>query len=171
LMKIGLIGFVFFFWVRLSDWINRDAVQLGDLTGHRAEVWNPINLALHLAGFFAAISIPIFWIGYPIYVLCAFLPYMIYWFVRRSRIKKDSSIGQRLNPDEGLVMEELQQDLGAAVDFTPAGETDADRQANLIRARQSSGFVVLKDLLCEVLLKRACLDRLLTNTSHSAHPC
>jgi len=155
LMKIGLIGFVFFFWVRLSDWINRDAVQLGDLTGHRAEVWNPINLALHLAGFFAAISIPIFWIGYPIYVLCAFLPYMIYWFVRRSRIKKDSSIGQRLNPDEGLVMEELQQDLGAAVDFTPAGETDADRQANLIRARQSSGFVVLKDLLCEVLLKRA----------------
>ena len=155
LLKIGLIGFVFFFWVRLADWINRDTVQLGDLTGHRPQVWNPINLVVHLAGFFAAISIPIFWVGYPIYVVCAFLPYMIYWLVRRSRMKKDSSIKQRLNPEQGLAMGTLEQDQGVDVDFTSAGATDADRQSNLIRARQSPGFVVLKDMISEVLLKRA----------------
>lgn len=155
MLKIGLIGFVFFFWVRLADWINRDTVQLGDLTGHRPEAWNPINLVVHLAGFFAAISIPIFWVGYPIYIVCAFLPYLIYCLVRRSSMKKDSSIKQRLNPDQGLVMGELEQDQGVDVDFTSAGETDADRQSNLIRARQSPGFVVLKDMISEVLLKRA----------------
>lgn len=155
LLKIGLVALIFFTWVRLSDWINRDTVRLGDLTGHRAEVWNPINLVVHLAGFFAAISVPIFWIGFPIYAVCAFLPWMIYLLVRRSGMKKDSAIKQRLNPDEGLELEALQQDLGVAIDFTPAGETDADRQSNLIRARQSEGFVVLKDLLSEIMLKRA----------------
>ena len=155
LLKIGLIAIVFFIWVRLSDWMNRDAVQIGDLSGQRPEVWNPINLAVHLLGFFAAISIPIFWAGYPVYVLCAFVPYIIYRVLRRAGMKKDSSIQQRLNPDEGLQLEELQQDQGVELDFTPAGDTDADRQSNLIRARQSPGFVVLKDLITEILLKRA----------------
>ena len=154
-LKIGLIAVVFFIWVYLSDWINRDTVRLGELTGHHPEAWNPINLVLHLAGFFAAISIPIFWAGYPIYVVCAFLPCMIYWFIRRSKMKQDSSIQQRLDPNQGLALEELTQDQGAALDFTPAGATDTDRQANLIRARQSAGFTVMKDMIVEILLKRA----------------
>ena len=102
-----------------------------------------------------AISIPIFWAGYPIYVVCAFLPCMIYWFIRRSKMKQDSSIQQRLDPNQGLALEELTQDQGAALDFTPAGATDTDRQANLIRARQSAGFTVMKDMIVEILLKRA----------------
>ncbi|QEG25269.1 Putative type II secretion system protein E [Mariniblastus fucicola] len=155
LVKIGLIALVFFIWVRLADWINRDTTRIGDLSGQKPQVWNPINIVVHLAGFFAAISIPIFWVGYPIYVACAFLPWFIYRIVRRSGIKKDSSIKQRLNPDQGLELDELQQDLGAEFEFTPAGETDSDRQSNLIRARQSPGFVVLKDMLSEILLKRA----------------
>ena len=154
-VRLGLVAFVFLFWVRLSDWINRDSIQIGDLTGQRPEVWNPINLVLQLLGFFAAISIPIFWVGFPIYVVCAFLPWMIYFLLRRSGMKKDSSIQQRLSPDEGLAMGTLEQDQGAELDFSPAGETDADRQSNLIRARQSPGFVVLKDMVMEILLKRA----------------
>ena len=155
LLKIGLVALVFFIWVKLADWINRDTIRIGDLTGQRAEIWNPINLLVHLIGFFCAISIPIFWAGYPVYVLCAFLPWMIYVILRRLGMKKDSAIQQRLNPEEGLQLEELEQDFGADIDFTPAGETEADRQANLIRARQSPSFVVLKDMLAEILLKRA----------------
>ncbi len=154
-IKLGLIALVFFIWVKLSDGINKDAIQIGDLSGHRPEVWNPINLVLHLLGFFAAITIPIFWAGFPIYVMCSLLPWMIYKIVRRSAVKKDESIGQRLNPEQGLELEELQQDLGAEMDFTPAGETSSDKQANLIRARQSPSFPVLKDLLAEIMLKRA----------------
>jgi len=165
LIKIGLIALVFFIWVRLSDWMNRDTVRIGDLTGQRPEIWNPINLAVHLLGFFTAISIPIFWVGYPIYVLCALLPYFIYRLLRRSGMKKDSSIQQRLKPNQGLQLEELQQDQGFDLDFTPAGNTDSDRQGNLIRARQSSGFVVLKDLLADCLLKRA--DNLLIDYSQT----
>lgn len=164
-VKLGLIAIVFFIWVRLTDWINRDSIQIGDLIGQRPEVWNPINLVVMLIGFFSAISIPIFWVGYPIYVLCALVPYIVYRIIRRSGIKKDSAIKQRLNPEQGLELEQLQQDQGADFDFTPAGDTDADRQANLIRARQSDGFVVLKDFLSECLLKRA--DTILIDYSQS----
>ena len=106
-------------------------------------------------GFFAAITIPIFWVGYPIYVLCSFLPWFIYRLIRRSAMKKDSAVKQRLRPDKGLELGTLQQDQGVEVNFTPAGSTDSDRQSNLIKARQSPGFVVLKDMLVECMLKRA----------------
>lgn len=88
-------------------------------------------------------------------MLCAFLPWIIYFFIRRAAVKKNAEVKQRLNPDEGVEMGALQQDEGVDMDFTPAGENEADRQANLIRARQSPGYVVLKDLLSEVMLKRA----------------
>ena len=156
LMKIGGIALVFFIWVRLADWMNRDTIRIGDLTGHVSQVWNPINLAAQLVGFLAAITIPIFLAGYPLYVLCSFLPWLIYMIVRRSAMKKDSaSIQQRLSPEHGLVQEQLEQDRGAVIDFTAAGETEPDRQANLIRARQSPSFATFKDLLADVLLKRA----------------
>jgi hypothetical protein len=86
LLKIGLIAIVFFIWVRLADWINRDTVRIGDLSGLRPEIWNPLNVVIFLAGFFAAITIPIFWAGYPLYLLCAFLPWLIYRIVRRSSV-------------------------------------------------------------------------------------
>ena len=153
-LKIGLIAFVFLIWVKLSDWINRDTIRIGDLTGHRPKVWNPINLGSFLVGFLAVISIPIFWAGFPVYVLAAFVPFTVYLLMRRGAAKNDKSIAERLNPD-AHDNELLEQDLGAAIEFTPAGKDNADQQANLIRARQSPGFPVAKDLLSDVILKRA----------------
>ena len=154
-IKLGLIAVVFFLWVRLSDWLNRDCVQIGDLIGQKPEIWNPINLGVHLLGFFSAISIPIFWVGYPIYVLCALLPYFIYRIIRRSAMKKDTSVQQRLKPEQGLQLSSLEQDEGVEFDFTPAGDSDTEQQGNLIKARQSPGFVVFKDMLADCMLKRA----------------
>lgn len=154
-IKLGLIAIVFFVWVRLADWLNRDSIQIGDLIGQMPQIWNPINIGVQLLGFFAAITIPIFWVGYPVYVVCSFLPWFIYRLIRRSAMKKDSSVKQRLKPEKGLELGTLQQDEGADIDFNPAGDTDSDRQSNLIKARQSPGFVVLKDMLVECMLKRA----------------
>jgi len=131
--KIGALALVFFIWVRLTDWMNRDAIRIGEYTGHPPQVWNPINLAAQLVGFLAAITIPIFWAGYPLYLLCSFLPWMIYMIVRRGAMKQDSSIKQRLNPEQGMELDELEQDQGALIDFTAAGDTGPERQANLIR--------------------------------------
>ncbi len=155
LLKIGLVAITFFTWVYLADWVNQDSIRIGELTGLKPEVWNPLNLMLHLLGFFAAISIPIFWVGFPIYVLASLFPWALYRLLRRSGIKKDSTIKQKLNPDAGLQMEQLSQDIGAELDFTAAGADDTAKQANLIRARQSPGFIVVKDLLIDCLLKRA----------------
>lgn len=154
-LKLGLVALVFFIWVRLADWMNQDSVRIGELSGLKPELWNPLNLAAQLLGFFAAISIPIFWVGFPIYVFASLFPWALYRLIRRSKMKQDSSIKQKLNPDAGLEMETLVQDAGAELSFSAAGADDTAQQANLIHARQSTGFPVLKDLLIDCMLKRA----------------
>lgn len=154
-LKLGLIAITFFVWVRLADWMNQDSIRIGELSGLKPEIWNPLNLGAHLLGFFAAISIPIFWVGFPIYVFVSLFPWALYRLLRRSSIKKDSSIKQKLNPDAGLEMEKLAQDVGAELNFSAAGADDTARQANLIHARQATGFPVLKNLLIDCMLKRA----------------
>ncbi len=165
-LKLGLVAIVFFVWVKLADWMNRDAVQIGELTGQIPQLWNPINVGLHLAGFFAAISIPIFWVGWPIYVTVSLLPFIIYRFIRRSRMKKDTAIKQRLTGEEDLEMGVLAQDTGVEFDFTAAGSDSTDKQANLIRARQADGYVPMKDLLADCMSKRA--ETLLIDYTQSA---
>lgn len=151
-LKLGLLLIVFLIWVKLSDWINRDTIRIGDLTGHPPKIWNPISLGAFLVGFLAALSIPIFWAGFPVYVLSAFAPFTVYLLLRRTAVNSDRSVAERLNPD---AEELIEQELGAAIEFSPAGDTNADQQANLIRARQSPAFPVSKDLLSDVILKRA----------------
>ena len=129
-LKIGLVVVVFLLWVRLADWINRDSMKLGDDTGLRPEVWNPINVVTFLIGFFTAISVPTFVAGYPIFLVIALAPPAIYWLVRRSKIKASPAIAVKATAKPGDVptAPPLPQDEGAIMDFIPAGESEKDRQ-------------------------------------------
>jgi len=49
----------------------------------------------------------------------------------------------------------LAQDEGVEIDFSPAGETNVEQQGALIKARQSPGFVPLKEMLFDGTSKRA----------------
>ena len=83
LIKLLLILVVFLVWVRLTDWMNRDALKFGEHTGMTAEIWNPINIAIFLAGFAAVLTIPQFLAGYPVYLATSLLPWTIYLLQRR----------------------------------------------------------------------------------------
>jgi len=156
-LKLGLVAFVFFIWVKLADWMNRDAIKIGELTGMKPQIWNPINLGSQLVGFFTAISVPIFWVGFPIYLLISLTPWLIYFFMRRSAVKNDTSIQQRIasKGESPLEMAQLEQDMGFDLDFTGAGSDSTQQQANLIRARQHEAFVSMKDVLADCMSKRA----------------
>ncbi len=157
LTKLILIAVVFLVWVRLADWMNRQSLRIGDQTNLPPEVWSPITAGTFLLGFLIVISLPIFAIGYPLYLIAALTPFFIYFFMRRAKLlaKPDLIEQLKLKPGEEPPAAPLPQDLGAAFDFTPAGEDNQKRQVNLIRARQSFGFPILKDLMAAALVKRA----------------
>ncbi len=156
-IKLLAIAVVFLLWVRMADWINRDAMKIGDKTKMLPEVWNPIVVFSFLVGFLLAISVPIFLAGFPIYVVSAWLPFTLYFFQRRGKLKSNPAIARQLKtePGEAPPPEALPQDEGAQVDFKPAGNSDKERQSNLIRARQTHGYAALKDLLLLTQFKRA----------------
>lgn len=155
--KLTIIAVVFVFWVRTTDWINRDAMKISKKTNMTQEFWNPMVVFSFLIGFLCVISIPFFFAGLPIYLLTAWLPLTLYFFQRRSKIKQDASIKHSLTlkPGEAPPAEVLAQDEGIEMDFTAAGDDKNDKQGNLIRARSSAAFTEMKEFLNETQFKRA----------------
>lgn len=156
-IKLGSIAAVFLVWVRLADWINRDSLRFGEKTKMTPEFWNPIVVVSFLIGFLVAITVPFFYAGFPVYAILAFLPALLYFFQRRGKLKANPSLKTQISgkPGEAPPPEALPQDAGVAVSFTPAGADDPARQSNLIRARQSPAFAILKELLHLTQFKRA----------------
>jgi len=155
--KLALVVLTIVFWVRNSDWINQDAVQLADGAEIVPQFWNLMNVGVGIAGFFAAISIPIFWIGYPLLLLASLVPIICYKFVRKKQLNVNQGLRQRVSGKGAQRAEPnvLAQDEGVELNFTPAGDTDVLRKGALIKARQSPGFVPLKELLFDGKAKRA----------------
>ena len=152
--KLLLIAIPFLVWVRLTDWINRDGQAFGSGIGLHPEVWNPLSLVAFLIGFWAAVSIPIFWVGYPIMLLLGFAPFTTYYLIRRSKLIETPTLKNRLerDPDKAEVMP---QDEGPDIKFTPAGTTSSDQQKNLLLARRAEHYLEMKSLIDNAVLKRA----------------
>lgn len=165
-IKLALIAVVFLIWVPLSDRLNQDALRFGEMTGLKPDMWNTLNVLGFVFGFFLTISVPIFWVGYPIYVLAALIPPISYFLIRRSRLKASPTLANQIaagvaaikSGETGRVFdipaEPLQADEGAEVVFSPAGADQSQKQANLIRARQGFAFPIVKDLVADALSRR-----------------
>ena len=155
--KLLLIVLTFLVWVRNADWMNQDAVKIEREAELNAGIWNLVNVLALLGSFFAAISIPIFWIGFPLMALATLAPFISYHVVRRGKLKENQALRRKVNRKqyENESSEQLAQDQGVAMNINAAGANDGDRKAALIRARQSSGYVDFKELLHQGMLKRA----------------
>lgn len=152
--KLLLVAICFLAWVRMTDWMNRDGQLIGHEINLLPELWNPIALFGFILGFWAAISIPIFWVGFPIFLILGFAPFTSYYLIRRAKFLETPSLVNKLS-DDPEVSESLPQDDGVAIQFTPAGESANDRQKNLILARQAQHFTTMKTLIDEGSGKRA----------------
>ena len=155
--KLLLIVLTYAFWVKGADWINQDAVKIEKMAEVDPNIWNVFNVLLMLAGFFAAVSVPIFWVGYPLMVLAALVPFFSYWIMRRGKLKESVALRRKVTPKRFAAEdpEVLAQDQGVEMDIKPAGDDDSARKSALILARQSPGFVPFKELLNQGMLKRA----------------
>ena len=158
-LKLGLIVLIFLPWVGYVDRINRDTLQFGDKTELPPEVWSPILVGSFLIGLLAVLLVPIFWAGYPFYVIAALAPPITYSLIRRSRVKSNDSVARAIasrgKSGSEFEIEELPQDEGAEVSISTRGSDATEKQARLIRGRQNEQFPAVKDLIHDAQFKRA----------------
>ena len=145
-IKLLLVVVVYLGWVRVADWINRDAIRFSEHTGLPPQIWNPLILLSFAGGLFAVLCIPVFVGGYAAYCLAAILPPVLYLVQRRGRIPGEAKTGE-------LFADAIEQQAGP-LDLRAAGRDADEAQSNLIRARQFEAFSPTVELLHDSVSKR-----------------
>ena len=165
LAKLVLFAFLLWLWVRTGDWVNRDA-QTHDL-GYKK--WNAIIVfpfgLLAIIAFFTPVTL---WIWLPlllvVYLGCT-IPYVLihnkavephqtvltgqWWrYVMASML---GAVGVKVDTER-----KAEYEKGAAVDVMAMGAADANADnVNLLTARQSPGYLLVKDLVAEMVDRRS----------------
>lgn len=165
--KLLPMWIVFLMWVYTTDWVNQDSQEIGDGIGMPYNVWNPIIVFTFVPVFvIVAPLMPMYAISIGLVLLAYFVPLAIYVFQRNGKVQQDQKVltaahlklwfsnlgrARKVKPQKKLAYEE-----GPPIDFiaVAAGDDSVDK-ANLIAARQSPAFVDLKELVNDMMRKRA----------------
>jgi type II secretory ATPase GspE/PulE/Tfp pilus assembly ATPase PilB-like protein len=163
--KLLALWLLFLVWVRSADWVNVDT-QVFDLGYGK---WNPIIffpflLLFLLLGFL----IGYFWIAVAVLAVCYLATYVPYVVTRNKVVQLHQKVFTpdwfryelaQLGSKIGLKIEaerKAEYEKGAPVDLMAIGAPDErDNQANLITARQSPGYLFVKELIADMVDKRS----------------
>ncbi len=163
--KLLSLWLLFLVWVRSADWVNRDT-QIFDLGYGK---WNLILFFPFLLLFLLLVClIAHFWIAVGALAVCylaTFVPYVVTrnkvvelhqkvftpdWF-RYEFAQLAGKVGVKISAER-----KAEYEKGAPVDLMAIGAPDErDNQANLITARQSPGYIIVKDLIADMVDKRS----------------
>lgn len=168
--KMFLIWMVFLIWVKSADWVNRDT-QIYNLGYGK---WNPIQFFPFLA-VLLLVTFPVTIIGLPHFLVAAillpltylatFIPYVLIrnksvqlhekvftpdWF-RYEFASLVNKVGIKMSAERKADYEK-----GAPVDLMAIGAAEERlNQANLINARQSPGYLLVKELVADMVNRRS----------------
>ena len=154
-------------WIKAVDWVNRDTVRMR----MSPALWNSIVFFPFLFGFFLfGLSIP--YIGLFVTILTLAGPFVGYVLVRNRKVSPDERV---FTPDHfrhilsgkarkvGVKVEsekKFDYQKGAPIEFKAMGAADDQaNQANLIKSRQSPGYLVAKEVVADGISQRA--DRIM----------
>jgi type II secretory ATPase GspE/PulE/Tfp pilus assembly ATPase PilB-like protein len=175
-LKLGLLWLLFLIWVKSADWVNRDS-QIFNMGYGK---WNPIIffpfIALFLLLFFL---VGHYWIalgGVFVAYLATYVPYVVTrnkavqlhekvftaeWF-RYEFAELVGKVGWKIEHER-----KAEYEKGAAVDLMAiAAKDERDNQANLITARQSPGYIFVKELIADMVDRRS--DRAILDYTQQA---
>lgn len=162
--KLVALAVLVWLWASVADWVNRDS-QIFSL-GHRK--WNPIVVfplaVLLIAAFFIPLSL---WIWIPLIAvvyLGVSIPYVLVhnkavephqtvltgqWW-RYIAAQALGAVGVKVDTER-----KAEYEKGAAVDLLAMGAEDPSADnVNLLTARQSPGYLLVKDLVAEMVDRR-----------------
>ena len=176
LMKLVLLVIVFWMWVAAGDWVNRDS----QIYGLGYQKWSlifyvPFLLAAWIL-FFLKIAV---WIKALILFVVFFATWLPYVLVHNKNVEPHltvltgswwrfamatvmGSIGIKVSSERKAGYEQ-----GAPVELMAMGAADSTaNNANLITARHSPGYLLLKDIFADTVNRRA--DKLMLDFSQAA---
>ncbi|WP_146568233.1 ATPase, T2SS/T4P/T4SS family [Posidoniimonas corsicana] len=167
-LKLLPVVLVFLFWIRTCDWVNR-ASQIHKL-GYAK--WNGIVTFCGLAGLLIVALVPLYAASMPIYALLVFGPFIAFSIVHNKSVEQHQkvftkdwwqySMATLANKFGAKIDVEKRADYekGPPVDLIArGGEDDRANQANLMTARLSPGYVLVKELIADMANRRS--DRVL----------
>jgi type II secretory ATPase GspE/PulE/Tfp pilus assembly ATPase PilB-like protein len=167
--KLILTAVILLVWVRLADWVHRDSQEYGERTKLPSEIWNSIVVFPFFVAFLFTISFPLFWLSYPLLVLSAIVPPVIYAVQRNGRLRPEEKVMTSAHMKRVMMRRPppppppLPQDQGPSVEFKPAATVARDAQACLIIVRQNPAFPALKGLVADAIARRS--DQILLDYS------
>jgi type II secretory ATPase GspE/PulE/Tfp pilus assembly ATPase PilB-like protein len=167
--KLLALWLLYLIWVKSADWVNRDT-QIFDLGYGK---WNPILffpflVALLIFAFPILIGPAIFWLAIGAMAICylaTFVPYVLTrnaavqahekvftpdWF-RYEVATLGNKVGLKISAER-----KAEYEKGAPVDLMAiAAPEERDNQANLITARQSPGYLLVKEFIADMADRRS----------------
>ncbi len=166
-MLVGpvLLGVMLMTWSSLGDWVNRDS-QIFAL-GYQK--WNPIVFFPFAIVGIALLFVPVPWwvrpVALAVVLLVSFMPYVV---VHNKNVQPHETvltaswwrhIFAALLGKVGVKMSDDRQadyEKGAAVELFAMGAAGQNEDnANLLIARQSPGYLLVKDMVVEMLNRRS----------------
>lgn len=176
-LKLLACWILFLLWVRSADWVSRDSHEYEKTTEMPGIIWNPVIVFSFFVGMLIAWSVPVFLIGILVLAVSYIVPFAIYVGMRNSRVNDDDKVftpGHLARWFASLGSSKKRksdvkgpQEMGPPVFFAPkGGANEQENQANLIAARQSGGYVPVKELVFDVVGKRA--DRAMLDYTREA---
>lgn len=162
--KLPLWWLTFLLWVRCCDFVNQDTQRLKLPT----EKWNLLMVGPFL-GCNLLYVLPvriIFLLIYPLQTLGFLVPFFIYVRHRNRLLIDDDQVltrahirfwaAHKLRPLGIKIRPVVEKNLGPPVELKARGAaTERDNNVNLLRARQSPGYLVAREMLFDALDQRA----------------
>ncbi|MEX0939500.1 MAG: ATPase, T2SS/T4P/T4SS family [Pirellulales bacterium] len=164
-IKLAACWLLLMVWVKTTDWVNQDCQRVRQ----NYALWNSVAFfPFLLIGAIGLRLLPMFAVAYVLMVLAWLVPLIVYIVVRNGSVEQQQRV---LTPEHlryvianaghqfGMKIDATKKaayEKGAPVELSAKGGAD-DRadNANLVLARQSPGYVMLKDLISGTVDKRA----------------
>ncbi|HEX3599300.1 MAG TPA: ATPase, T2SS/T4P/T4SS family [Lacipirellulaceae bacterium] len=168
-VKLLGIWLLFIIWVKSADWVNRDS----QITNQGYGKWNPIMMFPFLAvillfAFPILAGFPNFWVAFALLIVTYLATYVPYVLIRNKAVELHERVftadwfryefAELVGKVGWKIEHERKADYekGAPVDLMAiAAPEERDNQANLITARQSPGYLLVKDLVAEMVDHRS----------------
>ncbi len=160
-------------WTATGDWVNRSS----QIHGLSYAKWNPIIFVPFVLGLLVLVAVPNYIVGISVLALAYIGPFIAYtvmhnkavephqkvftsdWF-RYTIAESLSKVGVKMDAERKADYEK-----GVPVELNAFGGDEKANQANLITARQSPGYLLVKELVADMANRRS--DRLVLDYSQS----
>ena len=162
--KIGFCWGLFACWVGTTDWLSRDCLRMN----LHYVLWNSVAVGTFAAFFVLLWLIPWFWLGYFFLLASYIAPLTTYIVLRNKKVQYHERVltpahlrrwfsAQAARLGIKVASEALTADqLGPDIKFTAQGAgSERDDKVNLLKARQSPGYMKARVLFHAALERRA----------------